>query len=967
MEEADLTQGFFSWLEVAETRYNSRLQFEAASRGVLKFLLDDYVVTLNLSQSVFAYKNSKQQKWTDWCQSRFNACAPDISASRMLLSAFLDEIVEKYEEREAGGEEEEVDAGSYGSDEEEIDYKEDILAEDVERPVTQVSNHISLAHTAKKRVIDDLSDVSDNHFVFRHAEEAKMLVDTWLHQDPELAYSVKLSVFQGIAMVKLELDLSFLDLSKESLDMLGFTLDELLTVNLSYRRGTLVDTAEFTGWTSRLLKDVEIECLQGARVESFGCKEYVPGLVKAFFAEINQRILSSEENVRVPGEHLEDFTSWDVKVASATVESLVEMGYSRADSLRALQESAGNLDLAVESLLNMPQKRPKVVKESAMHWIQDLSANVWYNLLFSLREALMECTHLCIFCYKKHAIDSFRLRACMEDICEFRFDEIAGFSVFAELKNHLQSVHTDISIAAIAANSARAINVFEPFPSFLLFNRQIRGKSGFLSRDVCNYTPDMDKNKNIDSLKQLISHIPSPQWLLDASTDEKSLQENIQARCQGGGGREVYKMLRFIVATNRLMVQQLTGTQRIPDFTGDIEQFVVTSHSPETMRIFNESKAEHGSFFAFHGSSIENWYSIIRNGLRNMSSSHMMTAGAAYGAGIYAAENMATSLGYCGYNSGQYGHIWQHCNLDNKHIMAIIEVVNKNEYKHGGIYVIPNDKDVIIRYLLIFSQGMGTSCDANQLKLETHLAAFEAKFTEERLAARKTRIQAAIAKAKAREDMALRAEAYFRQQQAERAAPIQPPAEVVTLAPAVESKLKALEMQLAGQGSVAATKRLLNEYRYLSASKECTGISVAFERENLYIWLVSLDMNQFEVPQELKRDFTAYAQHTKRPMMLEFEVRFGHNFPFSPPFLRIVRPRFAFHTGHVTVGGSICMQSLTSSGWIPVRTVESVFIEILFNMGEGGARLDLSRLGQDYSLEEAEEAFTRVAKQHNWL
>jgi hypothetical protein len=31
--------------------------------------------------------------------------------------------------------------------------------------------------------------------------------------------------------------------------------------------------------------------------------------------------------------------------------------------------------------------------------------------------------------------------------------------------------------------------------------------------------------------------------------------------------------------------------------------------------------ARHGSFMAFHGSPMENWHSILRNGLRNMSTS----------------------------------------------------------------------------------------------------------------------------------------------------------------------------------------------------------------------------------------------------------------------------------------------------------------------------------------------------------
>ena len=39
------------------------------------------------------------------------------------------------------------------------------------------------------------------------------------------------------------------------------------------------------------------------------------------------------------------------------------------------------------------------------------------------------------------------------------------------------------------------------------------------------------------------------------------------------------------------------------------------------------------------------------------------------------------------------------------------------------------------------------------------------------------------------------------------------------------------------------------------------------------------------------------------------------NYPFAPPFARVILPRFKFKSGHVTTGGSICMQLLTTSGW----------------------------------------------------
>jgi ubiquitin-conjugating enzyme E2 Q len=103
-----------------------------------------------------------------------------------------------------------------------------------------------------------------------------------------------------------------------------------------------------------------------------------------------------------------------------------------------------------------------------------------------------------------------------------------------------------------------------------------------------------------------------------------------------------------------------------------------------------------------------------------------------------------------------------------------------------------------------------------------------------------------------------------------------------------------------------------------------------------------------------------------RKQTIEYEVIFSEDYPISPPFFRVVFPRFKYQTGHVTVGGSICMQSLTQSGWTSARSIESYFVEILSLLNEGGARLDTFNLNQ-YSIYEAKEAFTRVARQHGWM
>mmetsp|Transcript_5704 Transcript_5704/g.18555 ORF Transcript_5704/g.18555 Transcript_5704/m.18555 type:complete len:162 (-) Transcript_5704:1510-1995(-) len=95
-------------------------------------------------------------------------------------------------------------------------------------------------------------------------------------------------------------------------------------------------------------------------------------------------------------------------------------------------------------------------------------------------------------------------------------------------------------------------------------------------------------------------------------------------------------------------------------------------------------------------------------------------------------------------------------------------------------------------------------------------------------------------------------------------------------------------------------------------------------------------------------------------------LSFPPDYPFAPPFVRVVRPRFQFHTGHVTVGGSICMELLTRSGWNPANDLESLLIQIRSEMITGGARLEPKAAQREYSEAEAQEAFRRVASQHGW-
>ena len=58
--------------------------------------------------------------------------------------------------------------------------------------------------------------------------------------------------------------------------------------------------------------------------------------------------------------------------------------------------------------------------------------------------------------------------------------------------------------------------------------------------------------------------------------------------------------------------------------------------------------------FAFHGTKTDCMYSILRNGLRDLSNSHLMTAGAFDGEGIYVAVTSSIAGRYSKDNVGGY-------------------------------------------------------------------------------------------------------------------------------------------------------------------------------------------------------------------------------------------------------------------------------------------------------------------------
>lgn len=926
MDEAILG-AFLAWVDENEDSIDYNVMLDSCENSILVFTLDESLIKIDFKakKASSSSKNKTIQKWVgDINKSLTKSSNPDFCD-------FIADMFTNYSDfKDFSSENEEEN-----SDE---NYHEVIQSAIYEERLKQ-------SHITGEVVPQSALGFYKDHFIFKEAEEAVKLLNTTLEKCPRLKYSLNIRNNVAFCHVSLEIDLAFLEIPDSVMIMLGLNYDSPLMISCSVTDIRLSQTTMVQEWTPNMLGFIDFDVMQSGISDSYGCKEYILGRAKKF-RETMYKMVSDQSGMgnllSLSRENSQDRSKSQYK---ALTKKLIDMNFPRNQVKEAVVLAQGNEELAIEYL------NTENVSKYSGEYASDIITcnNFFYNMLFYLRDRIQNCTNYCFICFKRHVVDSYRLRPCSAEICEFRFEEISGISLYAEICSNPDLVFLDLSFASESVASSRSSTVFEPFPSFLLKKNQIRGKSGFLSG---SYSAEMDSNKDIPLLRQLITQMPDINVLKNSCTDEVSCRDYILSL--NLEGLQIYKLMRYIIATNRLNFNKLSKQNSIPKLNAEIEQYIVTSHLPETEKAFDNKRKIHGSFFAFHGSSIENWYSILRNGVRNLSNTHMMTAGAAYGAGVYAAENIATSFGYCRMTNSQ--PFWPYSKLCNppKFCMGIIEVINNQKYNKGnGIYVIPEDKDLIIRYLLVFPQtAMNCNVNAADLDLSKHYSSIQSEFTKSENSQKRMRIERAIKKAKEQEDLMRR----------------NPIREENKITPETENKLKTIENAFSGRGSTAANKRILQEYKYLINSKECKGLTAEFEGDNnMYVWIVHVDINKFEVNKSLKSDFQEYAKKYNRPMEMVFEMRFDSNYPFTPPFLRVIRPRFAFRTGHITLGGSICMQSITRSGWIPVRTVESIFIEILFNMAEGGARLDINSSSYDYQLAEAQEAFNRVARDHNWL
>lgn len=300
------------------------------------------------------------------------------------------------------------------------------------------------------------------------------------------------------------------------------------------------------------------------------------------------------------------------------------------------------------------------------------------EFLLVLREFVHVAPQRCLSCFVPlPGASAFKLGPCDDDLCVFHCEEYCC-SVLQAVKADVKAARLHVALALAAVRSKNPICV-EPFPPHFLRERQVRRRAGVFddARLLAQNKEDLarDANKDLDLMDAALSCLPDVGELATLSCEADVVrclqQEQRRAGVAPHDAVLAYRCLRFVFATLRLMMVPVsvesTLASRLP-LPEHVAQYAVLSNGHGEER-FQKKARMHGSGFALHGSPLHSWYSILRNGLRNLSNTGLMANGAALGEGVYLAEDSSTSTFYCkGLTSSGY-----HAVPGSMQIMAVVE------------------------------------------------------------------------------------------------------------------------------------------------------------------------------------------------------------------------------------------------------------------------------------------------------
>ncbi|XP_035760845.1 protein mono-ADP-ribosyltransferase PARP6-like [Neolamprologus brichardi] len=322
----------------------------------------------------------------------------------------------------------------------------------------------------------------------------------------------------------------------------------------------------------------------------------------------------------------------------------------------------------------------------------------------------------CVVCDEQHVFQNgsmLKPAVCTRELCVFSFYTLGVMSGAAEeVATGAEVVDLLVAMCRAALESPRKSIIFEPYPSVVDPN----------DPKTLAFNP---KKKNYERLQKALDSV-------------MSIREMTQV--QEGGGREskaiIFNLIVFLLRKENKM---FVFVHFFPALN--------SKDRANTKKRFHAITLlySHGICFIFlslplytcsSGSHIENWHSVLRNGLVNASYTKLQLHGAAYGKGIYLSPISSISFGYSGMGKGQHrmptkDELVQRYNRMNTipqsrpiqsrflqsrnlNCIALCEVItSKDLQKHGNIWVCPVSDHVCTRFFFVYEDGQVGDANIN--------------------------------------------------------------------------------------------------------------------------------------------------------------------------------------------------------------------------------------------------------------
>ncbi|KWU47088.1 hypothetical protein RHOSPDRAFT_14601, partial [Rhodotorula sp. JG-1b] len=656
------------------------------------------------------------------------------------------------------------------------------------------------------------------------------------------------------------------------------------------------------------------------------------------------------------------------------------------------------------------------------------TANNFPLLAFSyLIRRFVMCPRFCLNCFKRcdMTITALKPFVCDNPLCLFQLIQLGlGPSLEHEIVTNAPAVDLLVQLAYIAAKEGGLRDELLPNGLGLEVPRAGDGPQAF--DDLDDLAHDDFKRAGIVAL---INELPPinvmREWLLgqDMSSDERIMQRTrkLVDMQQGTVSKSAWRLLRFIVASNTSYLKQIEDEDElVQGVPAEYRQFRFIVGDPAKEHRLRESiklaqqddpnAVAYPTLYAWHGSSAKNFHSILRQGLHFKET---INGRACVPFLVYFALQGEVSLGTYANNTM---NSWKGAEFAISKLAAICEITNRpQEFVSSQPYLVCNQLDwiqcrvlVVQRNNLTGPQEDQASSDKDKKKAKTNIKTipldprFPLTLSSARIAFpdvedKLQRLEDALGdtpddlhesdneilkdppapsptkrgNARADNHWGKRTSPAMSGSKQSEATPMPDPFE-----PADAERLKLIKMLPPPKNpSRTALSMIQKEMKAMMKTQEIEGPTKAGffydperSNDNAFTWIVELPQGSFDQDIPLAKDMK---QRGVKSILME--IRFGDSYPFSPPFFRVVHPRFLpfIHGGggHVTGGGSICMDLLTSNGWSSVYSIEAILLQIrmaMSNLEPRPGRLDPSTWNSPYSMDEAIQGFKRAAATHGW-